>query len=256
MPTGLFGKPEPRNVVKFYGPADDAAMASELFTEWAGTIATMAVVPLSEDGRFCVYRSTAVHSIVDVVAYLGAAGERLWYEPSVPTRVTDTRQHGSCSPLLECHDGPVPSHQRQVVPTSDTEARIANVAVVDGRGPGFAQAGQCDSVGEGRAFSAGGGRVREEPGKVDYGSTLGDADPNGFAGGEPFTRGGSAHQAGGTGIGNDGDAILSPNTRRSSSAVVFVSSMVSCRIAAAMISASWTSPSTANICASAIGWLM
>ncbi len=43
VPTGLFGKPETRNVIKFYGPADDAAMASELFAEWSGTIATMAV---------------------------------------------------------------------------------------------------------------------------------------------------------------------------------------------------------------------
>jgi hypothetical protein len=113
----------------------------------------MAVVPLSPDGQFCIYRSTAVHSVVDVVAFLGPEGEKLWFEPSVPTRITDTREHGSCTPLLECHDGPVPDRERHVVPTEDSEARIANVAVVDGQGPGFAQAGQCDSVGEGHQFS-------------------------------------------------------------------------------------------------------
>ena len=117
------------------------------------TIATMAVVPLSEDGSFCVYRKTAVHSIVDVVAYLGPAGEPLWFEPSAPTRLIDTRLEGSCTPLEECHDGAVPSRERLAVPTSDSAARIANVAVVDGQGPGFAQAGQCDSVGPGFTFS-------------------------------------------------------------------------------------------------------
>jgi len=117
------------------------------------TVATMAVVPLSDDGRFCVYRSTDVHSIVDVVAYLAPDAERLMFEPSVPTRLTDTREHGSCTPLLECHEGPVPDLERHVVPTEDNEARIVNLAVVDGRAPGYAQAGQCDSVGEGREFS-------------------------------------------------------------------------------------------------------
>ena len=129
------------------------------------TIATMAVVPLSGDGEFCVYRSTDAHSIVDVVAYLGANGdtlevdgqarqaEPLWFKPSTPTRITDTRKQGSCTPLLECHDGPVPARQRHLVPTSSTEARIANVAVVDGSGPGFAQAGQCDTVGPESEFS-------------------------------------------------------------------------------------------------------
>ena len=117
------------------------------------TIATMAVVPIAEDGRFCIYRSTDVHSIVDVVAYLADDGERLWFEPSTPTRLTDTRQEGSCTPLLECHEGPVQDGARHLVPTSDDAARIANIAVVDGSGPGYAQAGQCDSVGTEHKFS-------------------------------------------------------------------------------------------------------
>ncbi len=142
-----------------YLTLEDCAARSGLRTtsaitfETDQTIATMAVVPLSEDGRFCVYRSTDVHSIVDVVAYLGPEGDRLWFESSDPTRVTDTRQQGSCTPLLECHDGPVGDGERHVIPTDDGGARIANVAVVDGRGPGFAQAGQCDSVGENSVFS-------------------------------------------------------------------------------------------------------
>ena len=117
------------------------------------TIATMAVVPLADDGRFCVYRFSPVHSIVDVVAYLGSDGEPLWLEPTVPTRLTDTRQLGACTPLLECHDGPSKDGQRHLVPTSDTSARIVNTAIVGAGGAGWAQAGQCDAVGEDQLFS-------------------------------------------------------------------------------------------------------
>jgi hypothetical protein len=38
------------------------------------TASAMAIAPLT-DGRFCVYRSAAAHSVVDVVGYIGADGE-------------------------------------------------------------------------------------------------------------------------------------------------------------------------------------
>ena len=135
------------------GPRSGERKTSTISFSAGQTIATMAVVPLSPDGRFCVYRLSEVHSVVDVVAYLGAAGEQLWLQPSVPTRLTDTRRHGSCSPLLECHDGPVGAGGWLAVPTADQAALIANIAVVDGRAPGWVQAGQCDVVGPDRTFS-------------------------------------------------------------------------------------------------------
>ena len=36
------------------------------------SVATMAIVPLDSDGRFCVYRASAVHSVVDVVGHIGS----------------------------------------------------------------------------------------------------------------------------------------------------------------------------------------
>ncbi|MDW3213603.1 MAG: M15 family metallopeptidase [Ilumatobacteraceae bacterium] len=115
--------------------------------------AVMAVVPVDEAGRFCVYRSTDVHSIVDVLGSIGADGEPLWFEPSSPTRLTDTRTDGSCQPLQECVTGPVPDGSVHAVPTEDDRPRIANLAVVDGSGPGFLQAGACDGIGDGATFS-------------------------------------------------------------------------------------------------------
>ncbi len=135
------------------GPRSGTRETSAITYTAGQTIATMAVVPLADDGRFCVYRYSAVHSIVDVVAYLGSDGEPLWFEPTQPERLTDTRQLGSCTPLLECHDGPSGDLQRHLVPTTDNEARIANAAIVGGDRAGWAQAGQCDTVGEDHVYS-------------------------------------------------------------------------------------------------------
>jgi hypothetical protein len=135
------------------GPQPTERTTSSLTFAPAQAVATMAVVPLSDDGRFCVYRSTSVHSLVDVVAYLGSDGEPLWFDPSTPTRLTDTRHEGSCTPFQECHDGPVPDQGEHVVPTADTAARIANIAVIDGQGPGYLQAGRCGALGPEVEFS-------------------------------------------------------------------------------------------------------
>ena len=134
-------------------PRSGARETSAITYAAGQTIATMAVVPLSADDTFCVYHFSSVHSIVDVMAYLGPTGERMWLEPSVPTRVTDTRIDGTCAPSEECHDGPVPQGGRQLIPFPDTDTRLANVAVTEGRGPGYAQAGPCDAVGLEHEFS-------------------------------------------------------------------------------------------------------
>jgi hypothetical protein len=135
------------------GPQEPTRTTSSISFAPGQAVATMAVVPLADGGRFCVYRSTSVHSLVDVVAYLGADGEPLWFDPSPPTRLTDTRRDGSCAPLEECHDGPVPDFGEHVVPTSDGAARIANIAVIHGRGPGYVQAGRCGGLGPEAGFS-------------------------------------------------------------------------------------------------------
>jgi hypothetical protein len=113
----------------------------------------MAIVPLDPDGRFCVFRSTAVHSIVDVAAYFGADGEPLWFSPAAPERLTDSRLDGACLPEQECRPGAVPAMGVHTVPTDSESARIVNLTVVDARGPGFAQVGRCEDVGPASEFS-------------------------------------------------------------------------------------------------------
>jgi hypothetical protein len=116
-------------------------------------VATMAVVPLDAAGRFCVYRSSAVHSIVDVTAYLGSDGAPLWFEPSTPRRLTDTRLAGACAPNAACVPGTPPQGTLHGVPTDDGSARILNLTSVDAGNPGWLQVGRCSDVGPAGTFS-------------------------------------------------------------------------------------------------------
>lgn len=116
-------------------------------------VASMAIVPLDDRNRFCIFRSAAVHSIVDVVGYLGAGGEPLWFEPTQPTRLTDTREQGNCAPFQECQPGPIPDAAIHAVPTEDDRPRIANIAAIDGAGPGYLQTGACERLGPTQNFS-------------------------------------------------------------------------------------------------------
>lgn len=117
------------------------------------SVAAMAIVPITPDGRFCVYRSSAVHSVVDVSAYLGSSGTPLWFAPSTPSRLTDSRTDGACLPQQDCVPGRVPASSAQVVPTSTADARVVNLTVVDARAPGYAQIGRCADVGPAGTFS-------------------------------------------------------------------------------------------------------
>jgi hypothetical protein len=117
------------------------------------TVAAMAIVPISAEGRFCVYRSAPVHSVVDVAGYVGANGQPLWYEPATPTRLTDTRVDGACEPGAACRPGQLPAGSRQSVPTSTPDARFVNLTVIDARAPGYLQVGRCADVGGQSSFS-------------------------------------------------------------------------------------------------------
>ena len=114
-------------------------------------IATMAVAPLSADDTFCVWRSAPAHSVVDVLAYLTAGGERVWVDPIDPTRVTDTREHATCTPEHACIDGPVEAKGTRTLPT--TGASLVNITTTQPESRGYLQAGRCDDVGPDRTFS-------------------------------------------------------------------------------------------------------
>jgi hypothetical protein len=135
------------------GPRSGPRTTSALTYAAGQSVAAMAIVPISSTGRFCLYRSSAVHSVVDVTAYLGSAGERLWYQPSTPTRLTDTRVVGACPPGQACTPGMLPAFTKQLVPTGSNDARIVNLTVVDSGAPGWLQVGRCADVGPEGKFS-------------------------------------------------------------------------------------------------------
>jgi hypothetical protein len=119
--------------------------------------ANLAIVPIV-DGRICIYRSTPVHSIVDVVGFLSddvndEEEPVSWFTPSSPTRLDDTRNTGACSPSGECVTGRLPADRLLSVDLGDVPAAIANLTVVDASSPGYAVAGQCDTLAAGAQFS-------------------------------------------------------------------------------------------------------
>lgn len=152
--TATEGASDGALTVEDCGPRAGARTTTALTYAAGDSVASMAVAEIDEAGRFCVFRSSAVHSIVDVVGLMTADGEPLWFEPTEPTRLTDTRADGTCGPQpAECAAGPVPDRAVHTVPTTDTRPRLANVTVIEGAGPGFVQAGSCDAVGDGQNFS-------------------------------------------------------------------------------------------------------
>lgn len=115
-----------------------------------GAAATLAIVPLDADGRFCVYRASAVHSVVDVVGYLvdvsangpSADPEIRWVRPREPNRLLDTRETGA----------PVPAGGE--LPVSGlTGGAIVNLGAVADAHPGYLQLGACDTLGPSARFS-------------------------------------------------------------------------------------------------------
>jgi hypothetical protein len=129
--------------------------------------ANLAIVPIV-DGRICIYRSTPVHSIVDVVGYLSdyvvdepGAGtgydsdeaELTWFTPSSPTRLDDTRNTGACSPSGECVTGRLAADRLLAVDLGDVPTAIANLTVVDATSAGYVAAGKCETLATGAQFS-------------------------------------------------------------------------------------------------------
>lgn len=120
------------------------------------SVATMAIVPLDADARFCVYRSTDVHSIVDVVAFLSAdaseLGDPMWFAPVTPTRLLDTREADPIGARAE-RRVPAPVVPTAPIPAESNNYLFANVAAIDEAGPGYLQAGACGQLGPTAKFS-------------------------------------------------------------------------------------------------------
>lgn len=151
--TGTASSQPGQFTIEDCGPQPSTRGTTSLSFTPGSAIATMAVAPLADDGTFCIWRSAAAHSIVDVIGYLTEGGDRVWIDPIVPTRITDSRREATCTPLGECQDGPVPDQGIRRLPMDDPSPRLANVTTTASQGWGFLQAGRCGEVGSNGNFS-------------------------------------------------------------------------------------------------------
>jgi len=106
----------------------------------AGTVSNLSVVPLDPDGRFCLFASKPVQTIVDVQGFFvgggvaGAAG----FVPIAQRRIVDTRESGRRAP----GESPFALPALADVPAGATGI-LVNTAIAEASGPGFATLDRC-----------------------------------------------------------------------------------------------------------------
>ena len=144
-----------------YITAESCSAAPNTVRQWSNgnvrpnrAVASAAVVPIDEAGRFCLYQSTAMHTIVDVQGYFAESddGRQIgsFYIPVPAQRSTDTRTKPICRPDSECVGlGPV-APDTEVRNTSaappGVTATIANITAVGGSGTGYVTADACATL--------------------------------------------------------------------------------------------------------------
>ncbi|MGB8862179.1 MAG: peptidoglycan-binding protein [Ilumatobacteraceae bacterium] len=143
-----------------YITAEGCGAAPNVVRQWSNgnvrpnrAVASSAVVPLDELGRFCLYQSTAMHTIVDVQGFFSpATGQPTdsFYTPVAPQRSTDTRGRPICLPGAGCNGlGPIPAGteiRNTAVAPPGTTATVANITAVGGSGTGYVTADACATL--------------------------------------------------------------------------------------------------------------
>ena len=116
-------------------------------------VASAAVVQIDTQGRFCLFQSTAAHTIVDVQGFFSPGGTTAtgyFYRQIEPLRTTDTRSQPICRPDAGCIGvGPIPAgtELRNAAPAPQgAVASVVNVTAVDGSGAGYVTADTCTSL--------------------------------------------------------------------------------------------------------------
>ena len=119
------------------------------------TVANLAVVPLDSSGRFCVYRSQPMHTIVDVQGFFASASaagaDGTLYTAVAPQRLVDTRVESFCGPGGDCTDrGPVSAATEMAVSVpmvpANARATLANLTVTDPASDGYLTADSCATL--------------------------------------------------------------------------------------------------------------
>jgi len=143
-----------------YITAESCGVVTATARQWSNgnvrpnrAVASAAIVPIDSAGRFCLYQSTAMHTIVDVQGYFkpaGAAGDGASYTPIAPVRSTDTRTRPICRPGAGCEGlGPVPAGtelRNSSAGPVGALATVANITVVAGAGTGYVTADACSTL--------------------------------------------------------------------------------------------------------------
>lgn len=141
-----------------YVTAEDCGPATEPVRQWSNgnfgigqTVANLSVVPIDANGQFCLYESTAVHSIVDVQGFFvpasqpGAAG----FVDVNQQRVLDTRSGGVRLPGLAA----TALNDLAGIPAGAT-AVMLNATVVAPTAPGYLTADSCARLNVGAPTSS------------------------------------------------------------------------------------------------------
>jgi hypothetical protein len=143
-----------------YITAEGCGAAANTVRQWSNgnvrlnrAVASSAIVPIDELGRFCLYQSTAMHTIVDVQGYFAppeSTPTGSFYMPVAPQRSTDTRTRPICLPDAGCNGlGPIAAGteiRNTATAPPGTTATVANVTVVGGSGQGYVTADACATL--------------------------------------------------------------------------------------------------------------
>jgi hypothetical protein len=123
------------------------------------TVSNLAVVPLDASGRFCLYRSQPMHTVVDVEGFYGPAssmptGQGTQLVPIRPRRALDTRTDPVCAPTAGCAShGPVPGGSVMAVdltnPPTGASAVLVDLAVTEPAAAGYLTADACAALAPG-----------------------------------------------------------------------------------------------------------
>ncbi len=119
------------------------------------TSANLSVVPVDASGRFCLYQSQPVETIVDVQGFFlpasAAAGGGNLLTSVAPQRVIDTRTQTFCLSSGTCgKKGPVAANTEVMLGTTavpaNAVAMLANLTITGPTGPGYVTADSCASL--------------------------------------------------------------------------------------------------------------
>ena len=111
------------------------------------------IVPIDAQGRFCIYQSSAFHTVVDVQGFFSpsaAAPTGNLFTPMAARRTMDTRSQTYCLPDGSCIApslvGPTIVTTNTVPSTISPVAMLANLTVTEATKPGYLTADACSAL--------------------------------------------------------------------------------------------------------------